>query len=336
MTCINLENINEQIITEVVFYSSEDMIIYKDGNNVIIATHEGEELSSFKLPIDHNNFEIIPTEDEIIFMFGGSHFIIVDKNTEIEKTEFSIDNLALGKICTKIFLDDTKDILTFGTQRDNKVQSVSYSISQQKRISQSMSWNLEKFSYFEVLGDRIFAIIDNTFLISLESKTNEVLFNRFESGSIKGKFLPTDYGLIYPYGHCLRRVTSDGVKTARIPTVRVSSIEHVSGRHLYFTSNDKKNINCYDMKSNALQWEIFGHNAIEESLVVKGYGNGIRYNIMILRLNNHIGIINLDKGESIKYIKCPNVFRLRDTGSHILAHRSNGITTIIPHGDEGV
>lgn len=334
MTCINLDNVNEQIVTEVVFHASEDIIIYKELSNIVISNYDGEILSKFKIPIDHNNFESVTTEEEIILMFGGSHFIIVDKDLSVENVEFSIDGLTFGKISTKIFLDETKDNLIFGTQRNNKVQSISYSISQQKRISQSMSWDLEKFSYFEVIGDRIFAVVDNTFLAIMNINTNEMLFSRFEPGTVAEKFLPIDNGVIYPYGHCLRKITSEGVKTAKIPTNRVSSIEHISGRYLYFTSNDKKNINCYDMKSNTIKWEIFGHSPIQESLAIKGNSGGMQYNVMVIRLNNHIGIINLDKGESIAYLKCPNVFRIRNTGTHILAHRSNGTTTIIPHYEE--
>lgn len=326
---INLENTGQENRDKVVFYASSSEIVYREGNYMKLASCSGEVLSQTELPLDHTTFELIDLGDEILFLFGGRTLVMMDKS-ETQPTKQDLDIMTIGKCCTPIFSSTSEDTIIFGTVRDEHLQFVAYDYLQKRRTIQTMSWAMSSITHVNVdHKDTLFAILDESLLVQSNMRTGETA-TRFETGKINRGFVPYESGGIYACQTCLRKIDGDGVETTRIPLVRVFTAEHIIGRNLYLTSKEGKNLCCYDLGTGMMKWEIFGNNLIHETLLAKGSLGGREYNTMIIRINDHIGVINLDLGKSVSYIKCPGVYRIRKTGDHIIANKINGTTMLIP------
>ena len=77
-------------------------------------------------------------------------------------------------------------------------------------------------------------------------------------------------------------------------------------------------------------WEIPGKYPIHETLLVKGRDDTGIHDVMVLRLDGHIAVVNLSKGKSLYYLKSPGINRIRQTGDHILLHKMGGVTGLLP------
>ncbi len=329
---INLDDIGHESRDKPVFYASSTEIVYREDNFIKLASCDGEVLSQIGIPIDVSSFEMLDLLDTVLFIFGGQTLVFMDKSG-MAPTQHELGIMSIGNCCTPIFPSTNMDAIIFGTHRDNYIQFVTYDFVQQKRLIQTMSWDMSNITHTYVdKTDMLYSILDQSLLIKANMKTGESE-TRFETGQINRSYLPYKGMDLYGGHTCLRGVVDRKVKTTKIPLVRVHTLEHIIGDRLYFTSKGGTHVCCYDLKSESMKWEIFGNQIIHETILVKGLSKDKECDVMVIRIDHHIGLINLTEGKSVAYIKCPNVSRIRQTGDNVLVNKANGTAMLIPGVD---
>ena len=74
-------------------------------------------------------------------------------------------------------------------------------------------------------------------------------------------------------------------------------------------------------------WEIHGRYPIKESILVKSEDDE---DIMLVRTENYMGMINLDKGQAKDNIHTAKITKLRSTSDHVLIYKKDGTTVLVP------
>ncbi len=175
--------------------------------------------------------------------------------------------------------------------------------------------------------DILYAVLDYSTILSCNMQTGETLWTRFETAKILRGIIPVEGWLFYTSQGFLKKTNGTEQELVRIPLIRLHSIECHIGNELYFTSKEGASLCKYNLQSRKTIWQIHGQHIIEESLQIKNSKND---NLLLAKTANHVSVINLDKGKSEANIRVANIDRLRRTGDHVLIHKKNGSTVLIP------
>jgi len=331
LTCkIDLNNIQTDHRQESILFATHDFIIYGQRHQIVLASCSGEILSSTKSSVDYMKHEYLDLGDVILFIFNGSKVTAIDK-VGFLPIEHTLDSIKIGHCITKIFPDERDNQVIFGTKQFDRIQFVSYDFVANKRMIQTASWKASQITDMYIHNAMLYAILDNSRVVCCDMTTGETLWTRFEAAKIQRGMTVHDENFIYNFQGFLKiakdKKTIDSIK---IPLVNVSSIEDKIKNSIYVTSNDQKNICKYNLKSKILEWEILGHNPIQESVTTKGIDSGKEADVMFIRMRDSLGILNLTAGTSVSFLKIGNIHKITMTEDHVLVQKSDRTTTLIP------
>lgn len=324
LRCLGLENREHDVA-----YACSDFIIYKHKGKIYCDDCSGKTIASIDCPFETQSIQHCTSGKDIVLMIAGKEAIIKTGNTLSHQ---HIPFQRTGIVVTQLVSPKTNQIV-FGSVLRGRIQFVNYDYKSQIRIAQTASWAMEDITDFNWSNNHFFVVLDRSYVIACKYDTCEAEWQRLEPGQINGKVLPYEDRIIYACERNLKVVDQKGnAETIKIPLIKIHHIEYIIGDLLYFTCQEGKHLCCYDLRKKHIVWEIPGTLSIHESLSIKGRDDTGVYDVLILRLDNHIAIVNLNKGKSLYYIKISGVNRIRCTGDHILIHKVGGYTTLLPGG----
>lgn len=328
MECIlNLSDIKFENRNKHVFFASTDIIIYKEMLNIVMANCSGEIITTCPCPRDYRNFEVVDLEDSVLIVAAGKYVILLDKlgNAPIR---YELDTEKLGRVITKLY-SVNNDSVVFGTKRNDVAQIINYDFIGQKRLSQSASWKVRNITDLVVAENKVYALLDSSFLVACDTSSCEPLWNRFEAGFVYPYIVPYKGGILYACQGLIRQYREGSVDTLRVPLSNVSSLITCLDDKLIFTSDNSTNIGSYSLRKDKLVWEIVGADKILEAVPIKGQIGKEIFNTLAIRVDGRFGLVNLDLGRSAHYGKCSDVYRIRQTADHILLHKARGQTDML-------
>lgn len=326
---INLEQLGTEVRKQPVFYASHEHIVYKEGQYLVFANCSEEIISRVNCPANARQYEFLDLGDALLFVFGGKDFVLFDKFGE-QPISDRFDVSVWGRIITKLYPSHHKNAVIFGTKLQDKIQFINYNFINNKRISQSTSWKIHKIDDVVVKDGVLYAILDSSFLNACKVETCETLWTRFEYSIIKPKIIPYKRGLLYTCQNTLKYTEGKTSTLTKIPLVYISKLIGIRNNHLFFISNQNKNVCAYNLVDKKLVWEITGNNPILETLLAKGKSHYDIDDILLARTKDELSIVNLSRGRSTHCFKLPNVYRMRQTGDHILVHKYDQQTDMLP------
>ncbi|KKM84071.1 hypothetical protein LCGC14_1302960 [marine sediment metagenome] len=330
MECIiNLESLGTETRKKPVFYASHDLVVYKEGRHIELANCAGEVLAQVPCPPNARQYEYLDLDDALVFIFGGKDLILFDKSGEAPLS-YRIETDRWGKVITKLYPSHHKNAVVFGTKVQDRVQFINFNFVNQERISQSTSWKVNGIDDVVVKNGTLYSILDSSFLVSCRIETCETLWTRFEYSLIKPKIIPYNRGLLYTCQNVLKFSRGETSDLTKIPMIQISNLIGVQDDHLFLTSNQSKNICAYNLKDKKLIWEIVGQSPILETLLVKGQKLYDIDLVLLARMKDDLSILNLTEGRSSHYFKLPGAYRMRQTADHVLVHKYNQHTDMIP------
>lgn len=310
-----------------VFYATDDFIIYKDGHLLKMDNCEGKTLSQINCPLDYRVYECLDLGDEILFIFAGKYLVMFDKVGN-EPIAYALDMHKIGKVITKLLPSPVENCIFFGTTNANKIQFMNYDFVQRKKVFQSSSWEAKQINDI-VLNSCVYALLDQTLLVSLDTETCATKWKRIETGGITPKLLPYDKELIYLVQNVIRKYKERKSTVVRTTLTMPTSLLGIRKDEFYFTTNFS-NIHAWNISQGKLKWEIQGNSPIRQSLMLKGiHGDDKVHDMMALRLDGHLVFINLDIGQTAYYSKQLDILRIRKTGNHLLIHKQGSNTDMI-------
>ena len=309
-----------------ILYATHDFIIYQESNRLVLASCDGSRLSDIVIAVDFYHYECLDLGDAILFMFSGNEMLILDKSGMVPVRHRL--NPALGLCISKMHLFSGVDNqIIFGTQQANRIQFVNYDFVDQVRIAQTASWNAATITDTLLVDNTLYAVLDKSTIVAVDMSTGELLWTKFETAEIAPGMVTYDKYLLYACHGLLKKTDGHETKSVRIPLVNVCSILHANDREVYMSVNYGKNVICYSLLPDKLKWEIFGKDQIRESVVVKSSSNN---DILVVRTDKYVTLIDLVAGKSEYNIKTNNVVRVRKTGDHLLIQKSTGNSTLVP------
>lgn len=317
-----------QFTDSTVFYADNLLTIYRDGPYVRAVDDNDEQIAKIRCPSNFKQFESVDLEDSVLLMFSGNVVTLLDK-TGIDIDVFTLETNKFGNCVTPMKLSKDKASLVFGTRSRGHIQFVNFDFSNQKRIAQTSSWKMATINDFTIYEDVLYALLDNSFIMTAQISTCESLWNRFETGQIKPKLVPSGKEVYYACGNVLK-VRDPDVKSIKIPLVRVNSVEAKFGNLVIMTSMGGLSLCCYDITKEEVKWEIRSNLAIQQTLPTKILVGGKANDAVIVRTKDHVTIVDCIKGKNVFHAKFENIARIRQTGSHLLLHKYNGSTGVIP------
>ena len=322
----DLTKIETEDRPDFVFFATHNQIIYRDKQFISMASCSGELICQVDLPPNHNQYEHLEFDDSVLFVMNGTHLVWIDFEG-ISPTTTILHPLKIGQCVTKLFHAKDKNGIIFGTKKLGKIQFVNYDFIANNRIAQTSSWEADEITSIRVEGNILHAILDTSTIVACDMSTGETLWTRFETGLVQRGLALIDGWIYYTSQGLLKKTNGETQKTIRIPLIRLSSIESSTGKTLYFTVKENKTLCRYDITSGRLVWKIQGQHTILDSTQALDEANN---NLLLVRAPEYIGIISLDKGRAEANIRPGRIRRLRRTGDHILIHKENGSTTLVP------
>lgn len=327
MNCnLEIENLKSEDRATPILYATHDFIVYQEKNELVLASCDGVRLSSIQIAVDYLNHECIDLDDALLFIFSGTEILILDKSGMVP-VKHTLNRTTLGRCITKIYQFPGSDQIVFGTKQSDRIQFVNYDFMKQSRVVQTSSWNASSVTNTLFVDTVLYAVIDKSIIVAIDMGTGELLWTKFETAEIAPGLAVYDKYLLYVCHGMLKKTDGKESTPIRIPLVNVSSILHANDRDVYMTSNESKNIICYSMVPNKLKWEIFGKNYIRDGILVNSSKGE---DILAVRSDSSIALINLSEGKSEYNIKTKNIAKLRQTGDHLLIQKTTGASTLIP------
>lgn len=313
-----------------VFYASSDLIIYKNGQSIQADDCSGNEITRVVCPVDARVYEYIDLGDSILFIFGGNELIFIDKSGDLPyRHKF---DTKLGKIVTPIFLSTDDNCIVFGTKSHNGIQFMNYNFIDQKRISQTSTWNFKSVTDIIQYNNTVYAVLDSTFLVEFDNSTCEVKNIRSETSLISPKIFGTNNGIIYLSQSSIREWNGKQVESVRTPISSTSRLLGISQECCYLVT-DKTNISAFDKKLGSIIWEIKSDKIIYDSLTIKGIGSDNKtFDIGVVQSSDTITLINFLKGRIIRSFPTLDAYKIRTTSDHILIHRYGQQTDMLFSG----
>lgn len=328
MNCkLEIHNLDPEDRATSILYATHDFIVYQERNGLILASCEGERLSDITIAVDYLHYECLDLDDALLFMFSGTEILILDKSGMLPM-KHKLNPTTLGRCVSKMYrFPGSDNQIIFGTQQAKRIQFINYDFMNQARIAQTASWNASAITDTLLVETILYAVLDKSTIVAFDISTGESLWTKFETAEIVPGLVAHDKYLLYSCQGMLKKTDGRETQTTRIPLMSLSSILHATDREIFMTTNENKNIICYSLIPNKLKWEIFGTDHIYEGVVVQSSDDA---DILAIRTDKYITLINLSTGKSEYNIRTNNIARLRRTGDHLLIQKSTGTSTLIP------
>lgn len=324
---IDINNLEIDTRNTFILFATHDFIIYREKNKVVLASCNEEKLSEVVVAGDCTRYQCADLGDAVLFVFNGTDIVIIDKSGMMP-IQHVIDPLKIGRCVTEVYPWQDNQIV-FGTRQMSRTQFLTYDFIEQKRIAQTASWEIGSVTdtYFDRQTGTLYAVLDNSIIVAHDVRTGEKIWTKFETAKINPGILMYDGDLFYTCQGLLKRTDGNEISSIRIPAVKACSVEWTHGRNIYFTSNENKNLCCYNVESQKLKWEIHGQQAIKESAHVKGTDKA---DILFVRTQDYVGIINLTTGKSESAIRTRGITKLCKTDDHLLIQKTSNETVLVP------
>jgi outer membrane protein assembly factor BamB len=313
--------------TEAVFYADDQLTIYRDGPFVRAIDKNSNEIETIRCPSNFKHFESIDLGDAVLLMFSGDQVIIIDKAGN-DVTAHQLATYKFGVCVTPMLLSKDTFRVIFGTRSRGHVQFVTYDYIARQRIAQTSSWKMANITDFTLDDDKLYALLDNSFMICSDIETGESLWTRFETGQITPRIVPDDGEIFYACQGVLKRRTPES-EAIKIPLVKVHTVEAKFGDGVILTGMQGKSLCCYDLSTKKIRWEIRSNLPVQQTLPIRILTDGKIHDALIVRTKNHVTIIDCAKGKTVYHNEFDNLARIRRTGSCLLLHKYNGATGII-------
>ena len=316
-----------QYTSDTIFYADDEMMIYRDGPFVRAVESQGDLIQTIRCPSNFKHFESIDLGHMVLLMFSGEQIILLNKRN----TESSVHGLAVhkfGACITPLLLSKNTQGVVFGTRSRGYVQFVHYDYIAQKRVSQTSSWKMANITDFTVKDDKLYALLDNSFMICSNIQNCEPLWTRFETGKISPQIIPDGDEIFYACQGVLKRRNPE-VESIKIPLVKVHTVEAKFGDKVILTAMGGKSLCGFDVVTRETKWEIRSNLAILQTLPIRILTEGKLRDALAIRTKNHITIVDCSKGKTVYHNQFDNLTRIRKTGSHLLLHKYNGSTGVI-------
>ena len=328
MDCkLQILNLEPEDRTVSILYATHNFIVYQEKNGLVLASCDGTRLSDITIAVDYLHHECLDLGDALLFMFFGTEILVLDKNGMVP-IKHKLNPTTLGRCVSKIYrFPGSDNQIVFGTQQVNRIQFTNYDFMEQSRLAQTASWNASSITDTLFVDTTLYAVLDKSTIVATDMNTGELLWTRFETAEIAPGLVTHDKYLLYACHGMLRKTDGRETKSIRIPLINVSSILHANDRDIYMTANESKNVLCYSLIPDKLKWEIFGKDQIYESILVKSSEDA---DILAVRTDNYVTLINISAGKSEYNIKTNNIARVRQTGDHLLIQKSTGSSTLVP------
>lgn len=331
MECIiDLEKLNIVEEPYAVFYSTDKLVCYKNKNQIVLENNNGDILDVSPLPIEYNYFQIVDLEEYLAGIFNGRHVVALSKrqtNTSHPDIQI-IDSMNINRCSTELF-PGTNNTIIFGSQSMYGCHVIKFDPVSCKILCQTSSWKLKNFDSLIANGEMIYGLLDNSVLITCDMSTGKIEDFRFEAGHIIPKIVLYKNDLIYFISNILNRVIDKKVDKTRIPGYKITSIHDIKDNYLYFTADNNKTLISYNLIDNSVKWEIKSESEFKESLFCQGKHSGKIMDIMVMRSENGIHLINTKNGSVVKTISDSDFYKIRKTSNHILLHRKGDRTSIM-------
>ena len=326
MNCkLDIHNLDPEDRATSILYATHDYIVYQERNGLVLASCDGTRLSDIIIAVDYLHYECLDLGDALLFMFSGSEILVLDKSGTTP-VKHKLNPTTLGRCISKIYhLPDNQ--IVFGTQQKQRIQFANYDFINQVRVAQTASWNASVITDTLLVGNVLYAVLDKSIIVATDMSTGEILWTKFETAEVVPGLATYDKYLLYSCHGMLKKTDGEETHLIRIPLISVSSILHATDHEIFMTSNESKNIICYSLISDKLKWEIFGNDPIRENVLVKSSEGA---DIMAIRTDKYIALIDISAGKSEYNIKTNNIARLRQTGDHLLIQKSTGTSTLVP------
>lgn len=325
---LDLTKIEPENRDHFVFYATHDMVVYKDGRKIIMDDCSGNHITEVDCPPSHKVYESLDIGDALLLVIGGKYLVYLNKTGARSFFE-ELPISRVGRVLSDTYESNHKNSLLFAGHLHNKVHFINYDFIDKKRVSQSSSWEVGQVNDIQVVDGKIFALMDNAYLICCDASTGETLWTRFETGKIEPRIIPHEGGLIYACQKLIKVYKDTKAEIIRVPLARPDTLECLRGNSLYYTAKEMKHVCCLDLRSKQLIWEITGTEPITKTITVSGKLNSNIYDMMFVQTPNAVTLINLSLGRVHSHFKMVNVQNIRLTGDHILIHKRSDDTVMI-------
>lgn len=324
---INLDNLEVQRKDFYVYYLNDSLVVYKNRLLLQFDSCDGSNLASIRIPVDSKKYSLLDLDTHLVFMFSGQNIVLFDKRTH-DVISYQISPQRIGRCISQMF--HVKDMqVCFGTMLMGRVQFVTFDVLQQSRVCQSMSWGVKSVSDTISRNNLVYGVLDKTFMTCCDMNTGENIWTRFETGYISTYILEYNQQLLYACQGLLKIVSNKKSRNIQMPLMRIHSLLCIVHDDLFFTSNDGKNLCCYDLKNEILRWEIPGNSVIKDFVLTNGKYKSKVYDIMLLYMTDLLGVINLSIGKAIYNRQIKGIYGIKKVADHILIHKTNNETEII-------
>ena len=327
MHYLNLTPLEIEAKNKVIFYVTKDFIIYREKSSIVLESCEGEIKSSVACPSDFRNYEALDVGDAILLVLGGTTVILFYKDG-YQPVKYCLDQHKVGKVVSEIFPSKNKNAIIFCTQLNDKMQIIIYDFMGQKKIAQSASRKFYKLISMCSDEKQICCLFDYSFIVGCDIETCETIWTRFEASLIYPNLIPYNKSIIYTCNGILRKY-GEKIENVSIPSVTVSKIFSIVDDNIIMTSNKNNNLISFNLQDNSIKWELVGNEIIFDGIITKGKVGQNIIDAIILHIRDHISIVNLDIGRSSYNNRSNNVYRVRQTGDHIIMNKRNYETDII-------
>lgn len=325
---LDLNNIVTESREQPVFYATHDFIIYQNAskNAIEMANCQGEVLTSIKCPTDWRAYECLDLEDSVLFIFSGKDLVLFDKLGHVI-TNHCIPISKMGRIITKPFQAQDENCIIFGTRTQTGIQLVHYNFMKEERISQSATWKTHKINDVSSDGTNMYVLMDESFMVGCSIETCETLWTRFEANKVYPRIIPYKDAIYFSCQNSIRKYKDSKIENIRVGT-QLHNLHHILDQQFVVTTNEAKNMSMFDIKQDKMVWEITGEHPIVDSIMVKGESHQT-VNMIVFVSNGQVGMVNTSVGQVSHYGISNNVFRIRQTGDHIIVNKQNGHTDLI-------
>lgn len=296
-----------------VFYASSEYMIYKSGSNIVCSTCDEEVLAETRCPDGFILFTTWETASQIGFVFNKKDIVVYDKI----QYKFYKSKIGLGE-CITDPIHVGSNSLFFATRLHGKTQFVNYDFMNEKRISQTKSWDLKTVTSICRDSSLCYAVLDRSLLVCCDINTGETKWTRFEASKIGEDIFAHENRIFYCCNNSLKINNQKKLETVRVPLLDLSSAIALENNIVYAKSNEYQNMCAFNPSNKKLEWEARGTNIISQCIIAKGRdGRGVKP-IAILRCVNQLNIIDLTSGASVFSINIHDMFKIRITGDHVL------------------
>lgn len=309
-----MENLTIKPNDYFVFYVDNDIIIYKDKQQIHAKQCDGDLMASFACPHVYQHYEFLDAEHGVVLIFGGKTLVYIDKSGT--KSFQSILSEQNGRFLSSPMKTDDPNCFTIATQFRNLLHLMKYDFINAKRISQSASWQVSQLNDINLCGKYIYLLLDNSLIVQCNNETCETLWKRFEPGRVEPRIVIDEQKkVLYACSNILKIVQGEDIQNIRIPLARPDSLEFVVRDKLFYTSNNRKHICCYNLTNNNLEWEITGSDAILRTIRLIDMADN---NLAVIQTVKGITIINTSAGKIVNYFRLNNLQDMKLTKHNLL------------------